>query len=151
MVYEQFTQRFAAPSNRRHATISGHQESEGRDGDTGTLPTGEGWLVPLLIAAMLEGNVYGGQIRARTEEFGFDLSSPETVYETLHAMQEEGLIVSNRNGGEVLLSRWTFEPTEAGEAYLEFWAHSLMRYREEMDRFFRIYNALNDSAEPVGR
>jgi DNA-binding PadR family transcriptional regulator len=58
-------------------------------------------------------------------------------------MEAEGLIFSVRKSSEVLLSRWRFEPTEAEEAYLEFWAHSLAQYRKVIDGFLSVYEILN--------
>ncbi len=57
------------------------------------------------------------------------------MYRTLRIMEKEGLVVSDGEDDEVLLSRWRFEPTEAGEAYLEFCAHSLAQYKEDTERF----------------
>lgn len=107
------------------------------------MTTSEGWLVPLLLVSMLEGNFYGSQLKSRVEELGFDLPRQGTMYRALHTMEREGLVISNRDGSEDLLSRWRFEPTEAGEAYLEFWAHSLAQYREEIERFFSVYEGLD--------
>jgi DNA-binding PadR family transcriptional regulator len=96
-----------------------------------------------MIASMLEGNAYGSEIRERVEEFGISHSSLDTLYRTLHVMEAEGLIFSVRKSSEVLLSRRRFEPTEAGEAYLEFWAHSLAQQRKEIDGFLSVYESLN--------
>lgn len=73
---------------------------------------------------MLEGNAYGGQFESRVGALGF--------------------------GNEVLLSRWRFGPAGAGEAYLEFWTHSLAQYREEMERFFQVYESIAGSLQPYG-
>jgi len=108
----------------------------------------EGWLVPLLIMSMLEGNAYGGQIKRRVEELGYGPSRPGTMYRTLRIMEKEGLVVSDGEDAEVLLSRWRFEPTEAGEAYLEFWAHSLAQYKEDTERFLRIHESIAGSGQP---
>lgn len=59
------------------------------------------------------------------------------VYTALQQMEEEGLVVSERDaldGGP-----WVYAITELGEACLEFWANSLTRYREEVDLFFEVY------------
>lgn len=54
-------------------------------------------------------------------------------------MEGEGLISSRREDSEYSLSRRSYGITESGEAYLEFLAESLKKYRQEMDRFFEVY------------
>lgn len=135
------------PRSRQQAT-SGERPTPGAASEAPLVS--DGWLVPLLLASMLEGNVHGGRIKQRVEELGFGLPRPETVYRALHQMEQEGLLVSNRRGAEVLLSGWWFEPTEAGMAYLEFWTDSLANYREEIDRFLELRERLNPDREPGG-
>jgi hypothetical protein len=47
------------------------------------------------------------------------------------------LQVGDIKGG---LAGRVYSITEAGEAYLDFWAESLEHYRQVMDTFFRIYH-----------
>ncbi|MBA2345299.1 MAG: helix-turn-helix transcriptional regulator [Rubrobacter sp.] len=136
----------AAPLEVHHANIRHQDNGDGASaGEPGMTTASEDWLVPLLLVSMLEGNVYGGQLKSRVEELGFELSRSGMMYRALHTMDQEGLVVSEHVGDEVLLSRWRFGLTEAGEVYLEFWAHSLAQYRKELDEFLRIYEALNVS------
>ncbi|MBA3388976.1 MAG: PadR family transcriptional regulator [Actinomycetota bacterium] len=135
----------ASPSDQRYANIRRHRGA----GDPGLLTDSEGWLVPLLLVSMLEGNVYGGQFESRVEALGFSLPRPGMMYQTLRTMEQEGLIVSDRAEDEVLLSRWRFEPTEAGEAYLEFWVQSLSQYQRDTEQFLRAYESMSDRTPEV--
>jgi len=36
-------------------------------------------------------------------------------------------------------ARRVYSITDAGEAYLDFWAQALEQYRRNMDTFFRLY------------
>lgn len=134
----------ASPSNSGYANIQRNRGTGAGVEELGLLTNSEGWLVPLLLVSMLEGNVYGGEFESRVEALGFNLSRPGVMYRTLYTMEQEGLIVSDRRENEALLSRWRFEPTEAGEAYLEFWVHSLSQYREDTEQFLRAYESMND-------
>ncbi len=55
-------------------------------------------------------------------------------------MEKDGLCVSEwdtTNGGGP--ARQMYSITDAGEAYLEFWAKALEQYRRNLDAFFQIY------------
>jgi len=56
-------------------------------------------------------------------------------------MEREGLIYSKREEFEYMLSCRSYGITAGGEAYLEFLVASLKEYREEMDRFFAVYES----------
>ena len=65
-------------------------------------------------------------------------------------MEKEGLVVSNHGEAEVLLSRWNFEPTGAGKAYLEFWTNSLAQYRDDIERFLQVCERPDDTPSSYG-
>jgi PadR family transcriptional regulator, regulatory protein PadR len=101
---------------------------------------GSEWTLPLLLVCLRDAGI------ARGFELKDDLAAaqgggvnPMEVYRTLRQMEEEGLVLSARDGGEHRLARRWFEITDQGRAYLEFWADSLKKYQEEMDAFFEIY------------
>jgi PadR family transcriptional regulator PadR len=54
-------------------------------------------------------------------------------------MEKEGLCVSKWKTSKGGPARRVYSITEAGEAYLDFWAESLEHYRQVMDTFFRLY------------
>ena len=79
----------ASPSDQRYANIRRHRGA----GDPGLLTDSEGWLVPLLLVSMLEGNVYGGQFESRVEALGFSLPRPGMMYQTLRTMERDGMVI----------------------------------------------------------
>jgi PadR family transcriptional regulator, regulatory protein PadR len=79
--------------------------------------------------------------------------NPGTLYRTLRQMEKEGLCESEWDttygGGP---ARRMYSITDAGEAYLEFWAKSLEKYRQKMDALLRFYTggqARADQGEDV--
>ena len=106
-----------------------------------------GWLVPLLLLSIKEGDARGQELTQITSRFGFDALRPAAVYRALRGMEREGMILSRpaalgetREGTSVLWpSRRRYEITHNGEAYLAFWANALEQYREEMNLFLKLY------------
>ncbi len=64
---------------------------------------------------------------------------PGTVYRSLRQIEQEGMVLSERDVFDCRLSRRRYSITELGEAYLKSCANSLSEYRESMDFFFGIY------------
>ena len=97
------------------------------------------WLVPVVLVTLREWNSYGYELMERLTAFGFEAMNPGTLYRTLRQMEKEGLCVSKWETSKGGPARRVYSITEAGEAYLDFWAESLEQYRHTMDTFFRIY------------
>ena len=97
------------------------------------------WLVPVLLLTLREWNSYGYELLQRTAAFGFEAMNPGTLYRTLRHMEEEGLCESKWETAKGGPARRMYSITEAGEAYLGFWAESLKQYQTAMDAFVRIY------------
>ncbi len=97
------------------------------------------WLVPFLLLGLREQACYGDELTRKMSNFGFRDRYLEEMYRALRQMEEESLIVSERDGFEFALSQRRYSIKEEGRAYLEFWANSLEQYREEIDLFFRLY------------
>ncbi len=98
------------------------------------------WLVPFLLLGLREWAYYGSELTQKVSGYGLSDRYLEEMYQALRQMEAEGLIVCEHDGFEFDPSRLRYSVTEAGRAYLEFWAASLSQYREEIDLFFRIYN-----------
>ena len=62
------------------------------------------------------------------------------MYRTLQHMEKEGVLVSEEDKFDRMLSRRQYSLTELGDVYLESLANALMQYREEVDLFLQIYN-----------
>ena len=97
------------------------------------------WLVPVVLLTLQEWNSYGYELMQRTATFGFEAMSPGTLYRTLRRMEENGLCKSEWETSKGGPARRVYSITEAGEAYLDFWAEALEQYRRNMDAFFRLY------------
>ncbi len=98
------------------------------------------WLVPVILVTLREWNSYGYELMERAAAFGFEAMNPGTLYRTLRHMEKDGLCVSKWETSKGGPARRVYSITEAGEAYLDFWAESLEQYRQVMDTFFRLYH-----------
>jgi PadR family transcriptional regulator PadR len=98
------------------------------------------WLVPVILVTLREWNSYGYELIERVTRFGFDAMNPGTLYRTLRNMEKEGLCRSewdtSKGRGP---ARRVYSITDAGEAYLDYWARSLEQYQRNMDTFFHLY------------
>jgi PadR family transcriptional regulator, regulatory protein PadR len=98
------------------------------------------WLVPVLLLTLRECTSYGYKLMQQAAAFGFGAMNPGTLYRTLRHMEKDGLCESTwdtSNGGGP--ARRVYAITDAGEAYLDFWAKSLEQYQRNMNAFFRLY------------
>jgi poly-beta-hydroxybutyrate-responsive repressor len=98
------------------------------------------WLVPVILLTLRECATYGYELMERTARFGFEAMNPGTLYRTLRNMEKDGLCESewdtSGGGGP---ARRMYSITDAGEAYLQFWAEALEQYQRNMDTFFSLY------------
>lgn len=98
------------------------------------------WLVPVILVTLKQWNSYGYKLMEQAAVLGFGALNPGTMYRTLRHMEKDGLCESKwdtTNGGGP--ARRVYSITDAGEAYLDFWAESLNQYQKTMDTFFRLY------------
>jgi PadR family transcriptional regulator, regulatory protein PadR len=109
------------------------------------------WLVPVILLTLREWNSYGYELMERTAAFGFEAMNPGTLYRTLRQMEKEGVVESKWETSKGGPARRMYTITDAGQAYLDFWAEALEQYRRNMDAFFSLYtgrpmsNEKNDS------
>src|ERR671939_458735 len=97
------------------------------------------WLVPVILLSLWEWNSYGYELMERTAAFGFEAMNPGTLYRTLRQMEKEGVVESKWETSKGGPARRMYTITDAGEAYLDFWAEALDQYRRNMDAFFSLY------------
>jgi PadR family transcriptional regulator PadR len=97
------------------------------------------WLVPVILLTLREWNSYGYELMERTAAFGFEAMNPGTLYRTLRQMEKEGVVESKWETSKGGPARRMYTITDAGEAYLDFWAEALEQYRRNMDVFFSLY------------
>lgn len=97
------------------------------------------WLVPVILLSLRDWNSYGYELMERASAFGFEAMNPGTLYRTLRQMEKEGVVESTWETSKGGPARRMYSITDAGEAYLDFWAKSLEQYQRTMDTFFRLY------------
>ncbi|MDQ4004147.1 MAG: helix-turn-helix transcriptional regulator [Actinomycetota bacterium] len=97
------------------------------------------WLVPVILLTLRQWNSYGYELMERAAAFGFEAINPGTLYRTLRQMEKEGIVESTWETSKGGPARRMYTITDAGEAYLDFWADALEQYRRNMDTFFRLY------------
>jgi poly-beta-hydroxybutyrate-responsive repressor len=111
------------------------------------------WLVPVILLALREWNSYGYELMEQAAAFGFEAMNPGTLYRTLRQMEKDGVVESTWETSKGGPARRMYSITDAGEAYLGFWAEALDQYRRNMDAFFRLYTgrpARNDKPTSSG-
>jgi PadR family transcriptional regulator, regulatory protein PadR len=97
------------------------------------------WLVPVILLSLRDWNSYGYELMERATAFGFEAMNPGTLYRTLRQMEKEGVVESTWETSKGGPARRMYSITDAGKAYLDFWAKSLEQYQQTMDTFFRLY------------
>ena len=105
------------------------------------------WLVPVILLVLREWNSYGYELTKRAAAFGFEAMNPGTLYRTLRQMEKEGLCESRWETSDGGPARRMYTITDAGKAYLDFWAEALEQYRQTMDAFFRLYTSCPSRTE----
>ena len=97
------------------------------------------WLVPVVLLMLRQWSSYGYEIMEKMAAFGLTAMNAGTFYRTLRQMEKDGMVSSNWDTSEAGPARRVYSITEAGEAYLKFWAESLDQYQKMMDSFFQLY------------
>jgi PadR family transcriptional regulator, regulatory protein PadR len=97
------------------------------------------WLVPVILVTLREWNSYGYKLMEQAAALGFGAMNPGTLYRTLRNMEKEGLCESKWETSKGEPARRVYSITDAGDAYLDFWARSLEQYQRNLDTFFRLY------------
>ena len=97
------------------------------------------WLVLVMLLSLRRGNSYGYEIIKWAAAFGLETRNPGSMYRTLRHMEKEGLCKSKWETSKGGPARRVYTITDAGHAYLDFWAEALEQYRRNMDTFFSLY------------
>jgi PadR family transcriptional regulator len=123
--------------------VMNNEESKGGEarepGYRGVEARPRNWLVPVILLSLREWNSYGYELMERAAAFGFEAMNPGTLYRTLRQMEKEGIVESTWETSRGGPARRMYSITDAGRAYLDFWARSLEQYQKTMDTFFRLY------------
>jgi len=105
------------------------------------------WLVPILLLMLRQWSSYGYELMEKMSTFGLAAMNPGTFYRTLRQMDKDGMVSSSWDTSEGGPARRVYSITDAGEAYLNYWAQSLDQYQRMMDTFFRLYTGQPKSRE----
>jgi len=105
------------------------------------------WLVPVLLLMLREWSSYGYELMEKMAAFGLAAVNPGTFYRTLRQMEKDGMVSSSWDTSEGGPARRVYSITQAGEAYLKFWADSLDQYQKMMNTFFQLYSGTNRSRQ----
>ena len=105
------------------------------------------WLVPVVLLMLRQWSSYGYEIMEKMAAFGLTAMNAGTFYRTLRQMEKDGMVSSNWDTSEAGPARRVYSITEAGEAYLKFWAESLDQYQRMMDTFFQLYTGQSTQAK----
>ena len=105
------------------------------------------WLVPVVLLMLRQWSSYGYEIMEKMAAFGLTAMNAGTFYRTLRQMEKDGMVSSNWDTSEAGPARRVYSITEAGEAYLKFWAESLDQYQKMMDSFFQLYTGQSTQAK----
>jgi len=97
------------------------------------------WLVPVVLLMLRQWSSYGYELMEKMAAFGLTAMNAGTFYRTLRQMEKDGMVNSNWDTSEAGPARRVYSITEAGEAYLKFWAESLDQYQKMMDNFLQLY------------
>lgn len=104
------------------------------------------WLQPVLLLMLREWSSYGYELMEKMAQFGLAAMNPGTVYRTLRQMEKDGVIKSNWDTSAAGPARRVYSITDAGEAYLTYWADSLNHYQKMMNTFFQLYTGQSSSS-----
>jgi poly-beta-hydroxybutyrate-responsive repressor len=105
------------------------------------------WLVPILLLMLRQWSSYGYELMEKMSTFGLVAMNPGTFYRTLRQMEKDGMVSSSWDTSEGGPARRMYSITDAGEAYLNYWAESLNQYQRMMDTFFRLYTGQSTARE----
>jgi PadR family transcriptional regulator PadR len=99
------------------------------------------WLVPILLLMLRQWSSYGYELMEKMTKFGLAAMNPGTLYRTLRQMEKDGMVSSRWDTSMGGPARRIYSITDAGEAYLKYWADSLDHYQKMMNTFFQIYTS----------
>lgn len=123
------------------------QEQHDRHAASTTSP--KNWLVPYLLLILRDWSSYGLDLLDRLQAFGFAAMNPGSLYRLLRQMEKDGMVSSSWDTSKAGPARRMYTLTEAGEAYLKFWASSLEQYRQMTDAWMRLYWGPSRRQEPT--
>ena len=128
-----------------------NREAEvGQAADFGGLPWApKNLLVPYLLLALSYYRAHGYLLQQYLRTLGFFGVDITTIYRALRQLEKQGLVDSAWDTEAQGPARRVYTLTDAGKLFLENWAAALGQYRENLDRFFRMYQGAEAPPAPA--
>lgn len=98
------------------------------------------FLIPLMLLHLREFHTHGYELMEKLTKFGIESLDHGNFYRLLRQLEKENFVTSvwdTSSGGP---AKRIYSITEAGEKYLDMWAHSLSEYQKLLNQFFNLYN-----------
>jgi poly-beta-hydroxybutyrate-responsive repressor len=97
---------------------------------------------PCLLLLLAESPAHGYELIDRLRPFGFEIGDPASVYKTLRAMEQDGLVSSQWELSRRGPARRVYALTSDGQDLLASWAQTLDRNRAILASYLDRYRAL---------
>ena len=99
-----------------------------------------GFVQPRLLLQLVKKPAHGYELMEALSAAADDpVPDPGTLYRTLRALEEDGLVRSAWETGESGPARRVYELTDQGVEFLHAWAVSIRGTRAQLDRFLAGY------------
>jgi poly-beta-hydroxybutyrate-responsive repressor len=97
---------------------------------------------PCLLLLLAESPAHGYELIDRLRPFGFEISDPATIYKTLRAMEQDGIVTSQWELSSRGPARRVYSLTSDGRDLLESWALTLSQQRAILGGYLERFSAL---------
>lgn len=101
---------------------------------------------PCLLLLLAESRAHGYELIDRLRPFGFEISDPASIYKTLRAMEQDGLVSSQWELSSRGPARRVYALTSDGHDLLESWALTLEDNRRILTNYLQRYHVLAGQA-----
>ncbi len=98
-----------------------------------------GFVQPRLLLQLAQKPAHGYELLEALGASDAPAPDPGTLYRTLRALEEDGLVRSAWETGDSGPARRVYELTEQGVEFLHAWAANIRATRAQLDRFLTAY------------
>jgi len=97
-----------------------------------------GMIQPCLLLSLAQKNSHGYELMEILGQEG-DSPDPGSLYRTLRALEEDGLVCSSWDTSNAGPARRVYELTDQGLEYLHVWVVDIRKTRQRLDDFLAEY------------
>ena len=111
-------------------------------------------LQPFILLALKEKESYGYELVEKINGFGFHSSPPDVgaIYRHLRSMESEGWVKSKWDTKGIGPAKRVYRITPQGEEILHGWAITVLKRKEGLDQFLKLYqNHYKERVKPKRR